>query len=85
MQRQETRPQDRPVGKQIPVVTIGEESRGDSTPIGLWLDERFPDHPRLLPKDPQERASWLLALPNAHHRVPGRVFHCGLSRRKART
>ena len=41
--------EDLPVGHQIPVVTIGDESRGDSTPIGLWLDERFPEVPRLLP------------------------------------
>lgn len=50
---------DLPVGHQIPVVTIrdeaGAESRNDSTPIGLWLDERFPDAPRLLPDDPDER------------------------------
>ena len=46
---------DLPVGRQIPVVTIGDESRGDSTPIGLWLDERFPDGPRLLPESGAER------------------------------
>lgn len=44
-----------PVGRQIPVVTIDGESRADSTPIGLWLDERFPDPPRLLPADGEER------------------------------
>ena len=44
-----------PVGRQIPVVTIGDESRADSTPIGLWLDELFPDRPRLLPADGPER------------------------------
>lgn len=43
--------QDLPTGSQIPVLTIGNESRADSTPIGLWLDERFPDAPRLLPDD----------------------------------
>ncbi|MBI4290036.1 MAG: glutathione S-transferase family protein [Betaproteobacteria bacterium] len=48
--------QDLPVGRQIPVVTIGGESRADSTPIGLWLDERFPDLPRLLPESGDERA-----------------------------
>jgi len=47
--------QDLPVGRQIPVVTIGGESRADSTPIGLWLDERFPDLPRLLPESGGER------------------------------
>ena len=46
---------DLPVGVQIPVVTVGAESRADSTPIGLWLDELFPDHPPLLPRDGPER------------------------------
>ncbi len=50
---------DLPVGRQIPVLTVGDESRADSTPIGLWLDELFPDHPRLLPEDPEERARLL--------------------------
>ena len=36
---------DLPVGRQIPVLTIDGESRADSTPIGLWLDERFPEPP----------------------------------------
>ena len=44
-----------PVGRQIPVVTIGDESRADSTPIGCWLDERFPQAPRLLPASRDER------------------------------
>jgi glutathione S-transferase len=48
-----------PVGRQIPVVTIGEESRADSTPIGLWLDERFPQLPRLLPESGDEREQLL--------------------------
>jgi len=48
-------PKDLPVGKQIPGLTVGEESRGDSTPIGLWLDELFPDRPRLLPREGPER------------------------------
>jgi glutathione S-transferase len=46
---------DLPVGHQIPVVTIGDESRRDSTPIGLWLDEQFPELPRLLPESGDER------------------------------
>ncbi len=48
-----------PVGRQIPVVRIEGESRADSTPIGLWLDERFPDSPRLLPEDRKERQALL--------------------------
>ena len=47
--------QELPVGRQVPVLTIGDESRADSTPIGLWLDERFPDQPRLLPAAGDER------------------------------
>lgn len=48
-----------PVGHQVPVVTIGDESRADSTPIGLWLDEVFPDEPRLLPAEGAEREQLL--------------------------
>jgi len=44
-----------PIGRQIPVLSVGEEHRADSTPIGLWLDEKFPDTPRLLPDDSAER------------------------------
>lgn len=51
--------QDLPVGHRIPVLTIDGESRADSTPIGLWLEERFPDHGRLLPDDAAERAELL--------------------------
>ena len=52
---------DLPVGRQIPVLTVDDESRADSTPIGLWLDELFPDSPQLLPSDPEERKSLLAA------------------------
>jgi glutathione S-transferase len=51
--------QDLPAGRQIPVVTIGGESRADSTPIGLWLDERIPQLPRLLPESGDEREQLL--------------------------
>jgi len=60
--------QDLPIGHQIPVVTIGDESRGDSTPIGLWLDERFPELPRLLPESGDERERLL--------KVDDWVSHC---------
>ena len=52
---------DLPVGRQNPVLTLDDESRADSTPIGLWLDELFPDSPQLLPSDPEERKSLLAA------------------------
>ncbi len=63
---------DLPVGRQIPVVTVGTESRADSTPIGLWLDERFPDHPPLLPRDGEEREH-LMAIDTwlSNHLIPG--------------
>jgi glutathione S-transferase len=50
----------------------GGESRADSTPIGLWLDELFPDPPRLLPKEGDERAR-LLAVDDwvTNHLIPG--------------
>mgnify|MGYP001811639504 CR=1 FL=1 len=44
-----------PVGDQIPVVAIGNECRADSTPIGLWIEEAFPEQPQLLPTDSAER------------------------------
>jgi glutathione S-transferase len=47
--------QELPVGRQIPVLTIDGESRADSTPIGIWLDEAIPGKRRLLPHDPAER------------------------------
>lgn len=63
---------DLPVGHQIPVLTIGSESRADSTPIGLWLDERFPASPPLLPATGEERAR-LLGLDDwvTNHLIPG--------------
>lgn len=44
-----------PIGHQVPALTIGDEARNDSTPCGLWLEETFPDQPRLLPDDPALR------------------------------
>jgi glutathione S-transferase len=61
-----------PVGHQIPVLTVGDESRNDSTPIGLWLDELFPNQPRLLPESGEERErliridEWI-----SNHLIPG--------------
>ena len=71
--------QDLPVGRQIPVVTVGAESKADSTPIGLWLDELFPDPPRLLPPDGAEREhllaidSWITSrlIPGSFRSYPG--------------
>lgn len=31
--------------RQVPILQIGKEWRKDSTPLGLWLDECFPDRP----------------------------------------
>ncbi len=42
-------------GTQVPVVSVGEDWKRDSTPIALWLDELFPDAPRLVPADPAAR------------------------------
>ena len=32
---------------QVPVLKIDDEWRLDSTPLGIWLDQRFPDKPLL--------------------------------------
>lgn len=60
-----------PIGHQVPVLTVGEESRADSTPIAIWIDELFPDQPRLLPDDPDTREK-LLAIDDwaTHHLIP---------------
>jgi glutathione S-transferase len=71
--------QELPLGRQIPVVTVGSESRADSTPIGLWLDELFPDQPRLLPAVGEEREhllavdSWVTnrLIPGSFRSYPG--------------
>jgi len=44
-----------PVGRQVPVLKIGDESRADSTPICLWLDQLYPDQALLVPTDPLKR------------------------------
>ena len=74
--------QELPVGRQVPVLTIGDESRADSTPIGLWLDERFPDQPRLLPAAGDEREQLLkidewvthCLIPGSFRLFPGRGY-----------
>lgn len=45
-------------GAQVPVLSIGDEWKTDSTPIAIWLDEQFPDRP-LLPQNPDQRAAIL--------------------------
>lgn len=41
--------------RQVPVLQIGDEWRKDSSELGLWLDEVYPDRP-MLPNDEAERA-----------------------------
>jgi len=45
-----------PLGHQIPVLEIDGEYKNDSTPIGLWLEQRFPQRPKLLPEDQRDQA-----------------------------
>lgn len=44
-----------PGQRKVPVLTIGDEWRHDSTPLGIWLDEVFPQRPILgeTPEDTQ--------------------------------
>ncbi len=60
--------------RQVPVLTIGEEWRTDSTPIGIWLDERFPEHP-ILPSSPAARNA-VLAIDRwvSEVFIPGMLF-----------
>jgi glutathione S-transferase len=60
-----------PTGKQLPVVQVGSDSCADSTPIGLWLDELFPQQPMLLPPEGPEREQ-LLAIDDwvTHRLIP---------------
>jgi len=44
--------------RQVPVLTIGEAWKTDSTPIAMWLDELYPERP-LLPSGPEQRAAIL--------------------------
>lgn len=44
---------------QVPVVKIGDEWRTESSEIGLWIDELFPDRP-LMPDDDAQRQKILL-------------------------
>ncbi len=48
---------DLPMGRAVPVLEIDGEVRADSSPIGIWLDEAFPDTPQLMPDDPTAAAS----------------------------
>jgi len=36
-----------PLGHQVPVIRVGDELCNDSTPIGIFLDEKFPQRPLL--------------------------------------
>ena len=47
-------------GTQVPVLKIGDEWRRESTELGLWLDELYPEKP-LLPSDPAEQQKALAA------------------------
>ena len=44
--------------KQVPVLQIGDEWRKESSELGIWLDELYPDRP-ILPSDETQRATVL--------------------------
>lgn len=50
-----------PIGHQVPVLKISGEYRNDSTPIGIWLDEKFPRQP-LLPANAESTYAEIMAL-----------------------
>jgi len=67
---------DLPVGTQVPALTVGAQSKTDSSAIGLWLDELFPNHARLLPEDPAEKETVLKIDQWVTHRlIPGNFRH----------
>lgn len=61
-------------GTQVPVLKIGDEWRLDSSPIGMWIDELFPEKP-LLGKNALERAT-ILAIDKwaSDQFIPGMIF-----------
>jgi len=75
-----------PIGHMVPVLSIGDEHRADSTPIGMWLDERYDDRPTLVPDDDRERVlahdRWVTErlIPNHFRTFPG----VGVNRRRIR-
>ncbi len=56
--------------RQVPVIELDGEIVSDSTRIAHWLDERFPDQPRLIPKEEPLRGE-VLALEDEIDRVLG--------------
>lgn len=50
-----------PLGHQIPVLKISDEYRNDSTPIGIWLDSKFPQQP-LLPAKAESSYAEVMAV-----------------------
>ena len=66
---------DLPLGRQIPVLTVDGESRADSTPIGLWLDERFPRRPLLPAAGPEREALLDIDAWITNRLIPG-SFRC---------
>jgi glutathione S-transferase len=57
-----------PVGKTIPVLSHGNESRNESTDIALWLDEISPTPPLLVPEDFRQKVM------SANQWVSGRLI-----------
>lgn len=61
--------------KQVPVLSIGDEWRKDSTPIGVWLNERFAE--RSILGQNEESANNILAIDNwvSEQLIVGRFRH----------
>lgn len=65
-------------GTQVPVLKIGEEWRLDSSLIGLWIDELFPDKP-LLGENGKERETILQIDRWASDQfIPGMIFRAAI-------
>ncbi len=58
--------------QQVPVLSIDDEWKNDSSPIGIWLDERFPEKP-LLGENEAEKET-IIAIDNwiSKHLLPAR-------------
>lgn len=65
-------------GTQVPVLKIGEEWKTDSTPIGLWIDERFPEQPLTGTTAAQKETILKIDRWASDQFIPGMIFRAAI-------